>query len=478
MERTETSPKRKTIFISHATPGDNEITQWLGLRLMREGYSVWFDIDKLRVGNDFWKVIENQIRNEAAKFIIILSKVSVDREGVLNELAVAKKVAKQIGGFIIPVRADDLSYDDIPIEINRLDVADFSKSWSFGINRILETLEEDAVPRGGDKASDAADWWRTRYAADEGVFRDREEYSSNFVKLTQRPKNIYLHRLDDLKPFEEQLFKPAFPVFKIHGLFASFAPAKDLKESFNEADAAIGGTFTSDLNEFLRWGYTKPTIKKREARNAVIHLLRMSFHRQMKNRGLREYELSGKAKYYWFPEALVGARKQIRFTRPNGTAGSRALVGSKKLKSMTGEIIGLQGWHYGLEVVPTVEPRFGFYLRPHVVFTLNGVSYPDTGKQHTLRRRECKTWYNDRWGDMMLAAVKHIADGDSFVLQFGSDLNSELSLVPEVYVSPVRYVWEKESKVTDTDEGDDRDEIMELEEDEQEEEFEEHSYGE
>jgi len=28
----------QSIFISHATPADNEIARWLALRLMREGY--------------------------------------------------------------------------------------------------------------------------------------------------------------------------------------------------------------------------------------------------------------------------------------------------------------------------------------------------------------------------------------------------------------------------------------------------------
>ncbi|MHB1565857.1 MAG: toll/interleukin-1 receptor domain-containing protein [Acidiferrobacter sp.] len=42
-----TSVKRTLIFISHATPEDNDFTLWLGARLASAGYSVWSDVTKL-----------------------------------------------------------------------------------------------------------------------------------------------------------------------------------------------------------------------------------------------------------------------------------------------------------------------------------------------------------------------------------------------------------------------------------------------
>jgi hypothetical protein len=35
---------RDKIFISHATPADNDFTKWLALKLIGLGYSVWCDI--------------------------------------------------------------------------------------------------------------------------------------------------------------------------------------------------------------------------------------------------------------------------------------------------------------------------------------------------------------------------------------------------------------------------------------------------
>jgi hypothetical protein len=45
---------RKTIFISHATPDDNDFTKWLALKLIGLGYDIWCDILFLDKGVDFW----------------------------------------------------------------------------------------------------------------------------------------------------------------------------------------------------------------------------------------------------------------------------------------------------------------------------------------------------------------------------------------------------------------------------------------
>lgn len=122
---------RNKIFISHATPDDNDFTKWLALKLIGLGYEVWCDILFLEKGVDFWSNIEKEIRENTCKFLIVSSTFSNQREGVLKELAVAAKVKKQLDNekFIIPLAIDEkLSYDDINIEIVRLNAIDFKKS--------------------------------------------------------------------------------------------------------------------------------------------------------------------------------------------------------------------------------------------------------------------------------------------------------------------------------------------------------------
>ena len=65
---------RDKIFISHATPDDNDFTKWLALKLISLGYEVWCDILELDKGIDFWKTIEKEIRESAIKFLVVLSE--------------------------------------------------------------------------------------------------------------------------------------------------------------------------------------------------------------------------------------------------------------------------------------------------------------------------------------------------------------------------------------------------------------------
>lgn len=53
MEITENKLK-DIIFISHATPEDNEFAIWLASRLENAGYNVWIDKNELIGGEEFW----------------------------------------------------------------------------------------------------------------------------------------------------------------------------------------------------------------------------------------------------------------------------------------------------------------------------------------------------------------------------------------------------------------------------------------
>ncbi len=109
---------RDTVFISHATPHDNNFVRWLGTKLTGHGYKIWADLFDLRGGNPFWSTIEEALRHHACKMIFVVSKASVDpdRTGTLNELSVADALKKQLkdDSFIIPVKIDATTLQRIP----------------------------------------------------------------------------------------------------------------------------------------------------------------------------------------------------------------------------------------------------------------------------------------------------------------------------------------------------------------------------
>ncbi len=106
--------ERTTIFISHASPGDNPFATWLAARLSMAGYDVWCDQQKLLGGEDFWADIETVLRTRTVKFVLIISAKLRDtngqlRDGVAKEIALANTLKKKLPDayFVIPALIDD-----------------------------------------------------------------------------------------------------------------------------------------------------------------------------------------------------------------------------------------------------------------------------------------------------------------------------------------------------------------------------------
>lgn len=87
---------RTLVFISHARPEDDELTRWLCGRLTAHGYRVWADLEQLLGGDPFWTDIQRAIRHDAARFLVITTRTSSTRMGVLNEIAEAADVSRTL----------------------------------------------------------------------------------------------------------------------------------------------------------------------------------------------------------------------------------------------------------------------------------------------------------------------------------------------------------------------------------------------
>src|ERR1700730_6180434 len=187
-------PSRTVVFLGHANPEDNTFTQWLSLKLAALRSQVWSDVTKLLGGEDFWRDIEPIIRNGTAKYLYVLSRASNHKQGALRELRVANATAKKDGlnDFVIPLRIDDLSHDDINIEIVRLNVIEFG-DWAAGLKQLCKKLEADGVPRSPFSGPEIVRrWWDREFAADNGVTCEPEVHYSNWFPL-QLPPRIYRH---------------------------------------------------------------------------------------------------------------------------------------------------------------------------------------------------------------------------------------------------------------------------------------------
>lgn len=138
---------RDTIFISHATPADNDFFIWVASRLEMLGYKVWIDKEGLLGGERFWATIQKAL-DRSIKVLLVYSKniVTTDgilRQGIEDELEYAKSIAVQnrLQDFIIPLHIDNSNYN-LAIGLPNINHIPFNSSWAEGLKQLLKKLEK------------------------------------------------------------------------------------------------------------------------------------------------------------------------------------------------------------------------------------------------------------------------------------------------------------------------------------------------
>jgi hypothetical protein len=77
---------RTVVFISKATPGDDEFTLWLAPRLEAAGYTVFADIVTLEPGDRWRKQITATLQTRATKILLCCRDATLARDNVQEEI--------------------------------------------------------------------------------------------------------------------------------------------------------------------------------------------------------------------------------------------------------------------------------------------------------------------------------------------------------------------------------------------------------
>jgi hypothetical protein len=131
------------------------------------------------------------------------------------------------------------------------------------------------------------------------------------------------------------------------------------------------------------------------------------------------------------------------------------MVGYSTRTNPTTGISKKRYWHFGLEARPMVHPTLAYVIKPHVGFTSDGATLWESKKMlASARRSQCKGWWNDKWRDMILAAMAHLADNDGVIrMKLGSDACLALSNRPISFTSPVAYTDPQVLREAEIEEG-------------------------
>lgn len=434
---------RRVIFISHARPADDEITRWLCGRLTARGYRVWADIEHLLGGERFWAEIQRLIRNETVKFITIISRISVSRNGVLDELAEAVDVGRTLGDnrFIIPVRADDIPWSEFPIQLKQLNGLDFSEGWMRNFGALLRALETGGVPQStGDlEVSRNAE---LLVRARQTIQRTESEALFNRLNVIELPDQIrYFHTSMSSAALSVAAPSLSLPCVSHDRLLVSFAELAAMRAAVPAGlMLEIEDRFELPIKRFLAGNSRNgPSVSQAQAHNHLSAILRGAFERHLRTAGLVQFDQR------WFVPVLWRPHGKGRYWRPDGREAYRMLVG--KSKELT--------WHFAISFKIFTSNPCRIQLVPHVLFSTDGVTpLPD---QKQLRRQRCKLWWNDKWRDLLLAFCSelfgHRAQTGTVSLGGREKFTVTPSLMPVTlpvsYSAESAYLPESEDETTD-----------------------------
>jgi hypothetical protein len=426
------------IFLSHATPEDNEFTRWLALQLALEGYPVWCDLTKLLGGEDFWRDIQEAIRTRTQRFLFVLSRSSNTKDGTLQELACAKATAANlkpdIRNFITALKIDDLPYSEVDIEIQRLNHIPFERSWALGLRQLLAKLEEEHVPKDPRYSPEAvSSWWRSQseFSAEQGVRERPESLVSNWLRVKQMPDYIWLHEVTrrGIGKLDFNVDGFSCPAAKATDLsFITFAKAGDIAEELDSSiyiHSSRQLRVVDILSGSLRLG------------PQLVNLLRQGWESMMRSKGFSHQDVSPRPMRFFYLKDRIPANR-LFFVGMDGKRTYRDVVGFKT-------VLGTKRyWHYATSAKPELHPHLHLVVRGHVLFSNFGDAiWNDAQKAAKARRNQCKGWWNDEWRDRMLAVLEAISDADGVVrVPMAPDTDVLFDGKPEVFESPVSYIGE------------------------------------
>jgi TIR domain-containing protein len=424
---------RKTIFISHANPEDNDFVLWLYNRLLRAGYTVWADLKDLSGGTTTWDEIEQQIRFAAAKVVVVLSKSSQSKQGVLDEvnLAISVERSRKLADFVVPIKLDDLPYVDVRANLARKNIINFSQGWSSALADLLNDLRKSGVKREAQdpSANNFAEQFVDARSSDVGVIAKEEIVDTNWLEILSLPPRLFFLE------FPVRLSKDVFGLFQSDMLFFAYREFIGTFSSEAEILWPTGlprpqRTITVDTEQLLKDGASGlMQIAPHEARRGIAGLLRKAWRQYASSLGLIEFAISNRRHIYAFPAGFAEADK-AQFVE-DGTKHSRKLAGKSEKRNVR--------WHLAVELVPRLSGVSRFAFKSHVLFSGDdGKFISDIARQHSLRRSFCRSWWNDRWRTLMLATLSWLSkDEISMAFPLGGSQKVLVSSRPQSAISPI-----------------------------------------
>jgi hypothetical protein len=423
---------RDIVFISKATPGDDEFALWLGPRLEEAGYTIFADLLTLEPGERWRRVITETLQDRAVKMLLCCRDSTLAKEGVQEEIGIASDLVKTLQDpkFIIPLRLEP--YKKL-FGIGELQYIDFVRGWAEGLAKLVATLKRQKVPRNESAIRINPNWEAYRLRGAKTLRNEPERLTSNWLRVAGAPDVI--RYFEPTGPINRITLADAcqnsrFPTTLAHLGFLSFGTTEEINEAFAPI-GRFGAKDEVDLTTFIAHGLPACRLGSQDASNAIVSMFRQAWNSYCRERGFREYVYS-KAVGFHASAAQVRIGERI----PWGRQGDRR-------SSMLRNVAKGQVWQFGVSCLPAFWPFPHFKLKSRVLFSPpladdTGEPFDDTRKQHRLRRTVCKGWRNKQWLGRLMAFVELLSGETSTIsLPLSDSACVRLDAAPVLFSSPV-----------------------------------------
>lgn len=422
---------RDVVFISKATPEDDEFVLWLAPRLEAAGYKVFADILTLEPGDRWRKVVTKTLQEQAVKMLLCCRDTSLNKDGVLEEIGIALDLAKQIPDprFIFPLRLEPFQKIFGIGEIQRIN---FVGSWANGLHEVLEALESQSVPK--QPAAEINPNWENYKTRLSIQLEDAPEVlTSNWLRVASVPDVIrYFQPTGSVNHtlMETACKTGRYPAAAYLRGFFSFASLDEVNQELaNVAKFEVHSEH--NLMEFIAAGCASPAIRQNEAHRLVNAMFRQSWESYCRSRELYEYPYSKQLGFHV-------SEKQM----PLGKRVSWGRQGQRRNSMLRNNAAG-KVWQYGVSASPSFWPYPHFKLKSRVLFAelagkVAGKVFDDPAQQHKFRRSGCKGWRNKAWHGRLMAFLELLSGDSQFIeLPLSGSASIKLDATPILFTSSV-----------------------------------------
>ena len=270
---------RDIVFISKATPGDDEFVLWLAPRLEEAGYTVFADILNLDPGDRWRKIITSTLQTRAIKMLLCCRDTTLAKDNVQEEIGIALDLARDLPDpkFIIPLRLE--AYKKV-LGIGELQYIDFVRGWADGLDKLLETLKRQNIPCDPTKIRINPNWEIYRRRGSIPIKNEPERLTSNWLRVAEAPDVVRYFEPSgsaDLNAIASVCASAKYPTQPMQRGFVAFGTRDEINEDF-----ATTGKFDVKaeipLMDFIAKGAPQYGIQGKDASNVVVSMFRQGWN--------------------------------------------------------------------------------------------------------------------------------------------------------------------------------------------------------